>query len=175
MATTSLNANGTPVRIGNVTLRTPGLAGEAQVLPPQAPETRAATQSTDAFERALANAGIQPQQTIELDRTREVGGTGGAGARSTSYDEPAIEVTVPDAGEGWGQFLLATDESGVITWNFPVDSANRLDVSRGAATRTYVIRRYVATPEETPAARGLLGAIGKKILKVLAFRLVKTA
>jgi pimeloyl-ACP methyl ester carboxylesterase len=174
MATTPLNSNGTPVQVGNVTLRTPGLAGEAQVLPPQARETRAATQSTDAFERALEKAGIQPQQTIELAHTREVGGTGSAGARSTSYDEPAIEVTVPNAGEGWGQFLLATDESGVITWNFPVDSANRLDVSRGAATRTYVIRRYVATPEEMPAARGLLGAIGKKILKVLAFRLVKT-
>jgi len=171
---TPLQPNGNPVRIGNVTLRTPGLAGQVQVLSPQAPEARAAAQSTDAFEQALANAKITPQETIELSGTVDVGGANFAGARSTSYDEPAIVVTVPDAGEDWGQFLLASDESGVVTWNFPVDTANRLDVSRGVATRTYVLRRSVAVPEAAPAARGLLGAIGKKILKVLAFRLVKT-
>jgi hypothetical protein len=171
MPPTPLNPNGNPIRIGNVTLRTPGLAGLAQVLPPGAPGTRAATDSTDAFEQALERAGITPQQTIELSGTREVVGAGGPGTRGTAHGEPAIEITVPDAGEGWGQFLLAKDESGVITWNFPVDAANRLDVTRGAATRTYVIRRSVAAPEEAPATRGLLGALGKKILKVLAFRL----
>ncbi|HBL32107.1 MAG TPA: hypothetical protein DD490_35235 [Acidobacteria bacterium] len=173
--TTPLSSTGTPIRIGTITLRTPGLAGMARVLPPQAPATRASTQSTDAFEQALLNAGISAQETIEISDSREVGGTAGPGTRSTAYDEPAIEITVPDAGEGWGQFLLSKDESGVITWHFPVDEANRLDVRRGSATRTYVVRRYVATPEQEPQTRGLLGAIGKKILKVLAFRLVKTA
>ncbi len=181
MATT-LQPNGNPVQIGNITLRTPGLAGQVRVLPPQNLQTRAATQSTDAFEQALARAGVLPQQTIELSSTAEVGGVrgvGAVGARSTSSGEPAIEVTVPDAGEGWGQFVLAADEDGVVTWNFSVDAANRRDVTRGASTRTYVIPRYVA-PAATSATsgafatRGLLGAIGKKILKVLAFRLVKT-
>jgi pimeloyl-ACP methyl ester carboxylesterase len=180
---TPLQPNGNPVQVGNVTLRTPGLAGQVRVLVPQDLQTRAATQSTDAFEQALARAGILPQQTIELSATAEVGGVrsvggiggiGAGGARSTSHGEPAIEVTVPDAGEGWGQFVLAADESGVVTWNFSVDAANRREITRGAATRTYVIPRYVATPAATPATRGLLGAIGKKILKVLAFRLVKT-
>ncbi len=172
---TPLSPTGTPIRIGTITLRTPGLAGVAQVLPPQAPATRAATQSTDAFEQALLNAGITPRETIEISDSREVGGVAGPGTRSTVYGEPAIELTVPDAGAGWGQFLLSKDESGVITWHFPVDQANHLDVSRGAATRTYVVRRYVAASEQTPQTRGLLGAIGKKILKVLAYRLVKTA
>ena len=169
---TPLNPNGNPVRIGNVTLRTPGLAGIAQSLPPQAPATRAAEQSTTELEAALARANVQPQETIEISGTREVGAPAGAAVRSTSFGEPAIEVTVPDAGADWGQFLLAKDESGVVTWHFPVDPANRLDVTRGAATRTYVIPRFVAPAAATAEARGLFGALGQKLLKVLAFRLL---
>jgi hypothetical protein len=171
---TPLNPNGNPVRVGNVTLKTPGLAGAVQVLPPRGPATRAAAQSTDAFETALEASGVTAQETIELSGTREVGGAA-AGTRATSFGEPAIEVSVPDAGDGWGQFLLAKDESGVITWHFPVAGDDRPDVSRGAATRTYVVRRFVAAPEAQPATRGLLGAIGKKVLKVLAYKLVQVA
>jgi len=169
---TPLSPNGNPVKIGNVTLRTPGLAGSAQSLPPQAPATRAAEQSTAELEAALARASVQPQETVEISGTREVGAPAGAAVRSTSFGEPAIEVTVPDAGADWGQFLLAKDESGVVTWHFPVDTANRLDVTRGAATRTYVIRRFAAPAAATAATRGLFGALGKKLLKVLAFRLL---
>src|ERR1700710_1027336 len=97
----TLQPNGNPVQIGGVTLRTPGLAGQGRLVAPGDPQARAATQSTDAFEEALAKAGVLPQQTIELSATIEVGGAPRSGARSTSYDEPAIEVTVPDAGEGW--------------------------------------------------------------------------
>lgn len=168
---TPLSPNGNAVRVGNVLLRTPGLAGAAQVLAPNAPGTRSAEGATDDLERALAAADVMTQETIEITGTREVGAPGGGGVRSTAHDEPAIEVTVPDAGEGWGQFLLAVDESGVATWNFPVDEANRLDTTRGASTRTYVVRRFVA-PSDGAETRGLLGAAGKKILKVLAYRLL---
>jgi pimeloyl-ACP methyl ester carboxylesterase len=167
-----LNPNGNPVRVGNVTLRTPGLAGEARALPPNLPETRSAEGTTEDLDRALADAGVIPQETVEIAAPREVGVPAGAAVRSTSHGEDALEVTVPDAGEDWGQFLLAADESGVITWNFPVDAQNRLDVTRGGATRTYVVRRFVAPTEGVPETRGLLGAAGKKILKVLAFRLL---
>ena len=169
---TPLSPNGNAVRVGNVLLRSPGLAGQAQVLAPGAPGTRAAEGATEDLDRALAEAGVVPQETIEITGTREVGGPGGAGVRSTVHDEPAIEVTVPDAGEDWGQFLLAVDESGVATWNFPVDQANRLDATRGASTRTYVVRRFVAPSEGAAETRGLLGSVGKKILKVLAYRLL---
>lgn len=167
-----LSPNGNPVRIGNVILRTPGLAGEARVLPPNLPETRSAEGTTGDLDRALADAGVVSQETIEIAAPREVGVPAGTNVRATSHGEDAIEVTVPDAGEDWGQFLLAADESGVLTWNFPVDQENRLDVTRGAGTRTYVIRRTVAPAEGVPETRGLLGAAGKKILKVLAFRLL---
>lgn len=169
---TPLSPNGNAVRVGNVLLRTPGLAGEAQELAPGAPGTRAAEGATEDLDRALAESGVVSQETIEIAGTREVGAPGGAGVRSTVHDEPAIEVTVPDAGEDWGQFLLAVDESGVATWNFPVDQANRLDVTRGTSTRTYVVRRFVAPSEGAAETRGLIGAAGKKILKVLAYRLL---
>ncbi|HYO14678.1 MAG TPA: hypothetical protein VE685_15900 [Thermoanaerobaculia bacterium] len=168
----TLNPNGNPVRIGNIILRTPGLAGEARALPPNVPETRSAEGTTEDLDRALAGAGVVPQETIEITAPRLVEVPAGTALRSTSHDEPAIEVTVPDAGEDWGQFLLAADESGVATWNFPVDQENRLDITRGGGTRTYVVRRFVAPAEGIPETRGLLGAAGKKILKVLAFKLL---
>lgn len=169
---TALSPNGNPVRVGDVTLRTPGLAGQAENRPPAAPDTRAAEATTAELEAALAAANVEPFRSIEIAAAREIEVPAGAVTRSTAFEEPAIEVTVPDAGEGWGQFLLASDEAGVLTWSFPVDEANRLDATRGAATRTYVVRRFVATPEESAATRGLLGAIGKKVLKVLVFPLL---
>ena len=168
---TALNPNGTPVRIGNVTLRTPGLAGVAQSLPPTAPATRAAEQSTRSSSRRSptptswsrrrsrspppARSARRPGRRA-LDQLRRAGPGGHRSRRRREL----------------GQFLIATDESGVSTWHFPVDEANRLDVTRGTATRTYVIRRYAAPTEGAPATRGLFGAIGKKILKVLAYRLL---
>lgn len=169
---TPLAPNGNPVRVGDVTLRTPGLAGQAESRPPAAAETRAAELTTEALDAALAGAAVEPFRSIEIAGAREIELPPGAVTRSNAFDEPAIEVTVPDAGDEWGQFLLASDESGVVTWNFPVDEANNLDVTRGAATRTYVVRRFVSVPEESPATRGLVGAVGKKLLKVLVFPLV---
>ena len=169
---TPLAPNGNPVRVGDVTLRTPGLAGQAESRPPAAPDTRAAELTTEALETALAGSAVEPFRSIEIAGAREVEVPAGSVTRSTALGEDAIEITVPDAGDGWGQFLLASDESGVVTWNFPVDEANRLDVTRGAATRTYVVRRFVSVPEESPATRGLVGAIGKKLLKVLVFPLI---
>jgi hypothetical protein len=60
----------------------------------------------------------------------------------------------------------------VATWNFPVDQAGLLDVTRGGAFRTYIIPRRVPPTPAVAETRGLLGALGKKILKVLVFPLV---
>src|SRR5262249_302393 len=146
---------------GGVVLRTPGLAGMVNVLPPASPATRAATLTTDALEGALANEGLRSTQTIEIAGAREVP-AGAARARSTSLGEPAIEVDVPDPGDSWGQVVLFTDEAGVTTWHFARDNAGGLDLTRGRAMRTYVISRRVApTPQQAPS-RGLVGAVGKK-------------
>jgi hypothetical protein len=131
---------------------------------------QAAEMTTAALETAMSEEHLQPQETVEINGTAEV--PVNVSTRSTAYDEPAIVAEVPDAGEDWGQVLLYTDEAGVTTWNFPVDNQNRIQTARGTATRTYVVRRYVAEPTTPTETRGLIGAAGTKVLKVLAFPLI---
>jgi len=132
---------------------------------------RSAELATADFEAALASESLQTTETIELAGTREVP-SGAAGTRSATHGEPAIELTVPDPGTSWGQVVLAVDESGVVTWSFARDPRGDLDVTRGGETRTYLIPRRVAPSVGPAQTRGLIGAAGKKLLKVLVFPLV---
>jgi hypothetical protein len=167
-----LQPNGNPVRVGNVTLRTPGLAGAATYHTAVImPAMRAATMTTDALETAMATEGLRTMQTIELTGTREVP-AGATQTRSTTHGDPAIEIQVPDPGAQWGQVVLYTDEAGLTTWNFARDQANQIDVTRGSAMRTYVVGRAVTRPADRPGTRGLVGAIGKKVLQVVVFPLL---
>lgn len=166
-----LNPNGNPVSVGDVLIRSPGLAGEATVHTPGSPTARAATLTTEQLESALSNESVQEQQTIEITGAREMD-AGGASLRSTHFDEPAMEVEVPDPGASWGQMILHVDEAGVMTWNFPRSDDLTVDTTRGAATRRYLIPRRVMPAPDGAQSRGLVGALGKKILKVLAFPLI---
>ena len=169
---TELNPDGSPVYVGSVTLTTPGLSGRADSHPGGAPGMRAAELTTDEFEEALANENVESQETIELTDTAE-SASGRAGTRSTSYGEPAIVMEVPHPGEGLGQVVLYVDEAGVSSWTFATGENEVGGTARGAgATRTYVIRRAVPPQPESGATRGLTGAVGKKLLKVLVFPLV---
>lgn len=170
---TTLDPSGNPVEIEGIVLRTPGLEGYAEAHLPGAPGTRAAESVTPALESAMRNEGLRPEESIELGDTNEVPVAAG-GTRSTAHAEPAIEMDVQAPNPQWGQFVLASDEAGVMTWNFAVEEgAAPGDAMRGATRRTYVVRRYVARPEaEAAPTRGLIGAVGRKILKVVAFRLL---
>ena len=169
----SLDPDGRSVQVGQVTLRTPGLSGFAQPHQPGAPGTRAAEQTTPTLDAALSNEHVEPQETVEIVGAAEVGAAM-VPTRSTATGEPAIEVDVPDPGGDWGQFVLYADEAGVMSWNFARDVDNRIDTTRGAGgLRTYVIRRRVPPSPEAPGeSRGLVGAVGRKLLKVLAFPIV---
>jgi hypothetical protein len=164
-----LRPNGDAVRLGDIVLRTPGLEGEASLRGGGAAGMRAAALTTVDLERAFQSEGLRTTETVELERTNEVA-VSVPGMRSTTFDEPAIELEVPAPTEGWEQFVLFTDEAGVINWSFARDEQGEADRTRGAGKRrTYVLRRRVAPTPQQPGTRGLLGAIGKKVLKVLAF------
>lgn len=169
-----LDPSGVPIQVGNVILITPDLAGSAESYLPTAPGMRAAESPTEALDAALAAEGFQAQETVELTDTQEIGGTASGPTRSTAYDEPAIQVEVPDPGPEWGQALLSSDEAGVLTWNFSLPAKEAAGLRSGAdAHRVYLVRRRVAPPDDpAPASRGLLGAVGKKILKIVAFKLI---
>ena len=124
-----LDPYGNRVVVGNVTLITPGLAGTAESFVPRRGGTRgtdmqAAEMTTAAFDTALSEEHLRPQETVEIRGTAEI--QANAPTRTTGYGEPAIVAEVPDAGEDWGQVLLYTDEAGVTTWNFPVADPHRV-------------------------------------------------
>lgn len=173
-----LQENGNPIEVGPVIVRTPGLTGVVEVYEPLAGGTRSAMRGAedakDALIGALRSTRTIEQLTVEFSETREQEMVQDI-SRRDRHGEPSIEVTVPSPGDDYGQFILAVDENGVMSWHFPVQEDNSVDVTRGAATRTYVIPRRVETQEISAAeagSRGIIGAIGKKVLKVIVFPLV---
>lgn len=170
--------NGDPVNVGSVVVRTPGLTGVVEVYEPVGGGTRSAMRGAedakDALIGALRSTRTIEQLTVEFSETREQE-MAVETARRDRHDENSIEVTVPAPGDAYGQFILAVDENGVVSWHLPVQEDNTIDATRGAATRTYLIPRRVETqpPGATDAeSRGILGAIGKKVLKVIVFPLI---
>ena len=160
----ALDAAGGAVDLGAVTLRTAGLDGTARVLPAPAfsARTRSVELATGDLEAVLEREHVETQRTVEIEGAR----TRGPGA------EAAIEVEVPSV-EGQGQLLLYTDESGVTTWQVAEDVRAGGAAARSVGgTRTFVVRRAGPAPAGAPAARGIIGAVGKKLLKLLVFPLL---
>lgn len=170
-----LQPDGVAVNVGDVVVITPGLAGTVEVHQPGTPGMRGAEQTSDGLLTALRNTGVREQLTVEISDPREVTAAGSAGAtRSTDRGEPAITVEVPGPGTGLGQVMLFTAEDGTVSWHFPDDVPPDPDAvaTRGGDRRTYTVARRVAPVEQgATGQRGLVGAIGKKLLKVLVFRL----
>jgi hypothetical protein len=169
-----LNPNGNPVRVDGVTLRTPGLAGTVTAHAPASPGLRAAEKSSRELDEALSNEGVVAQKTLEITGTREVQTGGAVTTRSTAHGEPAIEIEVQEPSPGWDQMVLYVDEAGVTTWSFAPAAVPEagVDVRGGGGTRRYLLRRHVSPEPEGAATRGVIGAVGKKIIKVLAFKVL---
>jgi hypothetical protein len=69
--------------------------------------------------------------------------------------------------------VMAIDDDGAVTWNFPEDETGAIEppATRGAGgTNRFVIRTTTPPPSPEGATdRGLFGAIGRKVLKVLVY------
>lgn len=165
-----LSVEGAPVKLGEMSLQTPGLSGTVKTH-----DFGSAKAANDALAEpnvlaALGQASVSVQKTIEIAGAEEVG----PATRSTDLDEPAIELDVPEPGASNGQMVLVTDEAGVMSWHFAPEeegSGTRSITASGRGARSYVIRRTVA-PSGAPATRGLVGAVGKKFLNVMVFPLL---
>lgn len=169
-----LRPDGTPVSVDGIEVITPGLAGIVEVHYPGAAGLRAADEASTVLLEALDATGLQEQVTIEIRDHTEVWQPAGTPTRSTSLGEPGVTIKVPGPGSGMAQVLLASDEDGVLRWILPDDIPGEEAVTRAADERTYTIPRSVV---DAPVGgqRGLIGAIGKKVLKLLAFRLIDPA
>jgi pimeloyl-ACP methyl ester carboxylesterase len=167
-----LNAAGVEVSVGDVVLRTPGLVGIAEVHYPEGTGMRAAEQATPQLLDALDRTGVDEQLTVEIREPAETDEHGGTRAAGGGND---IEIEVPGPGTGLAQMLLYVAEDLTASWHLPADlPADSQISSRGADRRTYRVPRTVAyaTPSDADRQRGILGAVGSKLLKVLVFPLV---
>ena len=181
MDTTPLEPAGGDVEVGSCRLRTPGLEGLATARTQAAPGTRASGSADPALAQAMARHNVQVQEAIEIEEAGEV--PVGAYDLRTKYGEPAIALDAPEPVNGWGQFVLAVDESGVATWNFAAPASGPAgpapQMRDGSHAQTYLIRRAVP-PAPAPSAgepqmRGTLGVVAKKVLEVLVFPLIDPA
>ncbi|HSF97371.1 MAG TPA: hypothetical protein VLA55_01660 [Ornithinibacter sp.] len=165
-----LRPEGIPVVIGDVVITTPGLTGEVEVHPAGSPGMRGSEDSTQEFLAALGEASMGEQLTIEVSQQVELDDRGGSRAGGGGEE---VVVEVPGPGEGNGQVLLYAAEDGSLTWHLPDSFDPEQTPSRGGERRTYRVPREVVSPESAEGdQRGILGAIGTKLFKVLVFPLV---
>lgn len=150
-----------------VTIRTPGLEGEAEVLPPTLDGLRGPAEDDPALADALADAGLSPQHVIALNDTREPPAQ--FAATRTAYGDAAIEIDVPGPNPGLEQLVLYTDEAGVMTWHFAGGASSEGTV-RGDGRRTYRVARRVPPSTEAGGTRNLAFGLAKKVIRVLSFK-----
>ncbi len=168
-----LDPAGTPVELHpRLVIRTPGLSGTAQVHPAASPGTRAADASRPELLEALRTNGMTEDLTVEIRQPREE--RSGTGSRAVAGGD-AIRLDVAEPGPAFGQVVLYVSEDGAMTWHLPERSAGGSGARGpgGGGTAVYRIPRLVTPAPAAPGQRGLAGAIGKKVLKILTFRLVK--
>lgn len=153
----------------------PGLVGTVTARPPRPPggTDRGPELATAAFDETIVQAGLVEIINFDL-AVREVVPPASAPQTRTATGEDAFVLETPDLGPTVGHVVVALDEAGAVTWNFPEAADHRVETpaTRGAGgVRRFVIRR--ATPVAPPPAerteRGLFGALGKKLLKVLLY------
>jgi pimeloyl-ACP methyl ester carboxylesterase len=169
--TSSLRPDGRPVVVGDVTIVSPGLKGLVDVFVPGAAGLRGSDSAQDALVEALDVTGMQEQVTVVIhDHSIDTTVTP-VRARSADAGGPGLSVTVRGPGTGMGQVLMAVDEAGFVTWALPDDIPVAESTTRGGDSRTYTVPLEPAE-ENDSGKRGLLAAVGKRVLKVLAFRLL---
>jgi len=170
-----LDGSSAPIDLGlGVRLTAPGLVGQGRTHEARQPGFRAGTpgQETAALDDALASAEMSEAMSVELEATEAPVAGPAPNLRAPGGDD-ALMLEVPDAGPEWEHVVLEIDEGGVMRWHLPLTDDNQVapPATRGAgAMKRFRIPRAVApTPVGDGQTRGLVGLVGKKLLKVLVY------
>jgi pimeloyl-ACP methyl ester carboxylesterase len=169
---TQLDPEGGYVDTGGVLIATPGVSGQAEAVHPSPDDSRADAHVSEVMAAALAEADLRVQVDVELSDL-SVGELGESG-RGSGESEPVIVAQVPTPGDGLAQVVLLVDEDGLLTWHRPTSGQPAgPGGTRGDDLVTY--RIPLRSPADTGDARGPVGWLSKKVLKVLVFRLLDEA
>jgi len=156
---------------GGYVLVAPGLRGRAERVIAAPAEIRARRMTTPMLDDILEANGMAAVANIEI-RAAPVPGIGAVVDLRDARGDDALLLDVPDLGPETGQVVLAADEAGALTWNFPLEDGKiRPSTTRGgsASRRFYIRRRVSPAPPETTSDRALLGVVGRKLLKVIVY------
>jgi hypothetical protein len=157
---------------GGYALVAPGLRGRAERIDVGPGGVRARdTATTPVLEEALAKADMSNVANIEVQATPVPGG--GPSELRDVRNEDALLLEVPDLGPTVGQVVLASDEAGALIWHYPLEGGQLQPPAvrgSGQKKRFYIRRRVPPAPPPGAARdRALLGAIGRKLLKVIVY------
>jgi len=172
-----LHPDGRMVTLGGVEILARGLSGRVDVHLAGTGTMRSAEDTQARLLDALEGTDYFEQLTVEIAAPVEHAAWSPPGKRGPAgelLEGTELVVTVPGPGDGYGQVMLACDEDGVLTWHFPEDVPPTEVLTRAVERRTYRLRGHVME-DALPGKRGLMGALGKKLLKVLAFKLLDKA
>ena len=167
-----LDPRGRDVEVGPLIVRTPGFDGRAVLLDQADVEGRGPQLGTEQLAQALAETEMTEKYTLELEgvrRERDAAGDDGRGREATA--EIVVEVPAPAADEG--QILMLVEEDGAITWHLP-EASEPAPESRAREMVAFRLpaREIPPPPEETDSSdRGILSAIGSKVVKILTYPL----
>jgi hypothetical protein len=171
----ALDPSGRGIRLETLTIRTPGLRGTVTTVPSPSRNALRGAGATSEFDRVLRRSGMRTTHLISLDLVAETEGRHRRDRGEGAIVGPSIILDVPGPVAGWEQVVLAVDEHGVVTWHFGQDNGAGGPVARGGLgpTRHYNLAHHQFVPPTTPdgraTTRSLVGNIGKRIVKVIAF------
>ncbi len=182
----TLDPTGRPVRVDDLVIRTRGLSGTVVTLPdPSKARTRGAAGVTSDLDAALRRGGMRTTHLASMDlsvsRRRKSGTSRGGGAAGDEARNDIV-VEVPAPASGWEQVVLSVDEHGVMNWHFAERPPEPAPGERRTRARSRRTRRYVLSQpppgrrrrrDGQGTTRSLAGEIGKRVVKVIAFKVGK--
>lgn len=165
-----------PMTVGDVGLVSSSLRGQVVVSTPDelSQGTRGAGAPDVGFANLLLAANVREQLTVELADVEHLDqGTSGRGAGDF------LQLDVPAPVEGVGQAVLDVGVDGVWTWHVGRDTDDAV-AGRAGAARRYVLPGDTGTPAVVEVggaepSRGLIGQLGKRVIKVLLYRVLEEA
>lgn len=168
----TLDGSSARVELGSgYTLTAPGVRGTVDASRRQPADTRGGgvEQSEPVLEAALEQQGMSEIRVIELNVTESSVPPESVSSTRTSSGAPGMVLEVPDLGPDHEIVVMVIDD-GVVTWSYSTDSP-AVAATRGGATRSFIIRQPVVTAatHDESETRGLIAAIGKRVLRVLVY------
>ena len=130
-----------------------------------------------AFDRLIAGADVEEQLTIALDEVEYVDTDHDDRLRGQDGDYLELRVPGPPA-PNVGQIVLDIGVDGLWQWHVtPPDESDGGTGRAGGAPRTYLLFADTGSATQAVSAagsdRGLLGTLGKRVIKVLLFRVLE--